>query len=46
MWCIGKRKILKTYIGHTDIIRTLVISQNSKYIISGSHDFTIKIWNI
>ena len=46
MWCIGKRKILRTFIGHTVFVRTFVITQDSKYIISGSGDNTIKIWNI
>ena len=32
--------------GHTDEIYTLVISSDDKYIISGSKDKTIRIWNL
>ena len=31
--------------GHTDSIRTLAVTTDNKYVISGSDDYTIRIWN-
>ena len=31
--------------GHTSIITTVVVSTDSKFIISGSNDHTVRIWN-
>ena len=31
--------------GHTDYIWTIVLSFDNKYIISGSRDKTIRLWN-
>jgi WD40 repeat protein len=33
-------------LGHTDRINTLAITPNGKYLISGSHDNTVKLWDI
>ena len=32
--------------GHTDTIWTIEISADGKFLVSGSSDDTIKIWNI
>ncbi len=32
--------------GHLDSVRSVIISPDGKYIISGSEDCTIKIWDI
>ena len=31
--------------GHTDSVRSVAFSPDSKHIISGSYDRTIRIWN-
>jgi WD40 repeat protein len=38
--------LYKTLKGHNDVIFTLAISHNDKYIVSGSMDSTIKVWNM
>ncbi len=40
------RKIIKTFVGHTDRISSLIFSSDSKQLISGSWDRSIKIWDI
>ncbi|KAI5190067.1 F-box and WD-40 domain protein 7 [Nematocida minor] len=35
---------LKTFIGHTSTIRTVLLTD--EYVITGSRDFTIRIWSI
>lgn len=32
--------------GHGDSISTLAISPNSQLLVSGSHDFTLKVWDL
>ena len=32
--------------GHTSSVRTVAVTSDNKYIISGSHDKTIRIWNL
>jgi hypothetical protein len=41
----GKNKI-QTLIGHMDIIRDLLMSDDGKWLISASSDSTIKLWSI
>jgi len=38
--------LLKTLSGHTSGIKTMVISPDGKYLVSGSYDCTFKIWNL
>ena len=33
MWYTEKKKVIRTFIGHTDYVLTLAISQNIKYIV-------------
>ena len=33
-------------IGHTSVIYSVAISQDKKYLVSGSSDKKIKIWNL
>lgn len=46
LWKIENEKLtlLKTYVGHNDWVRTIKFI-NNKFIISGSSDNTIKIWD-
>ncbi|MCP4219081.1 MAG: peptidase C14 [bacterium] len=37
------RKILK---GHTSVVNDLAFSGDGKYLVSGSHDNSVKIWNM
>ena len=38
--------IIKTLTGHTSFINSLALSKNKNFIVSGSKDNTVKIWNI
>ena len=37
--------LINTLTGHTSWVTSVAISSDNKYIISGSDDKTIKIWN-
>ena len=37
--------VIKTLTGHINCVRSAAYSPDSKYIISGSDDKSIKVWN-
>jgi WD40 repeat protein len=39
-------KVIRTYYGHTKMIRSVNFSPDSKYVLSGSDDTSIRLWNI
>lgn len=45
-YAIGSWQIARTFTGHTDIVNDIAISQNNKYMISGSNDKTARIWDL
>jgi WD40 repeat protein len=34
------------FIGHKDVVNSIVFSDDSKYLASGSYDNTVKLWNV
>lgn len=32
--------------GHTDTVNKTIFSEDEKYLISGSNDYTVRIWNV
>ena len=43
---IGQDYALKTNVGHTDVITSIDISKDGKYIISGSEDKSVILWDV
>ncbi len=37
---------IRTFLGHSKALTSLCFSKNNKYIVTASHDKTVKIWNI
>ncbi|VTS05784.1 serine/threonine-protein kinase [Tuwongella immobilis] len=37
---------IRTFAGHTGIVRTVVFSSNRKYLLSAGDDGTIRVWNV
>ena len=37
---------IKTLVGHSKSVNSVSISSDSKFIVSGSNDTKIKIWNL
>ncbi|WP_181154405.1 hypothetical protein [Nostoc sp. 'Peltigera membranacea cyanobiont' N6] len=46
VWALETQNEVITLIGHSDSVQSLAISPDSKQIISGSQDQTIKVWNL
>ena len=45
LWDKGTGKMLKSFVGHTDLVRSVVFSPDGQSILSGSYDLTIKLWD-
>jgi len=46
VWDLEKGVCTHMFLGHTDAVRCLLINFSSNLIITGSRDFTIKIWKL
>ena len=46
LWEISTKFCKRTYHGHQDWVRQIVVTKDSKTFASCSHDETIMIWNI
>src|SRR5262249_1419131 len=39
-------KKIGDFVGHQDDVFTMSVSPDGKYLVSGSHDQTVKLWNL
>lgn len=46
MYHIPSKKLVRKFNGHSNVINFLLISHNNRYLISGSSDKLIKVWNL
>ena len=46
MYHIPSKKLVKKFIGHTDEITFLLLSYNNRFLITGSSDKLVKVWNL
>ena len=46
LWDVYTGKLIKTFVGHTELVFPVVFSSNNQQIISGSYDKTIKLWDV
>lgn len=43
---LSNGQVVKTFEGHTDIVNSIAISKNYKYLLSGSNDKTARLWDL
>jgi WD40 repeat protein len=46
LWDVRSRKLIERFSGHTDMVTDVSISSDGKWVLSGSRDHSVKIWNI
>jgi WD40 repeat protein len=46
VWSLKDRTVLAVLRGHTDWVNALFIIPNNRYLISGSSDRVVRIWNL
>ena len=45
VWRISSRECIKILRGHSEGVYSVVFSPNGEYLVSGSRDSTIGVWN-
>jgi WD40 repeat protein len=43
---ISNQKVLRTLQSHTDTVTKLKFSSNGDFLVSASHDYSVKVWNL
>jgi len=46
VWDLRKKAVAYSLLGHTDTITSLQVSPDSQYLLSNSHDSTVRTWDI
>ncbi|RQH56545.1 hypothetical protein D5R40_01510 [Okeania hirsuta] len=46
LWEIASKQVVKSFLGHTDYIQSVVFSSDGKFMVSGSDDGTVRLWDI
>ncbi len=46
IWEVATRSLHAELLGHTDLVRSLGISPAGEYMISGSHDCSVRVWDL
>lgn len=41
----AKGKVIRTLTGHADVVNTLALSKDGQFLVSGSADKTVKLWD-
>lgn len=44
VWNTISGTCLQTLLGHSDIVKSVVVSQDDRQIVSGSQDGTVRLW--
>ena len=45
IWNLTTNSTIKVLKGHTDKINHIICSPNGKYIVSASHDKSVRVWS-
>ncbi|MBZ0148457.1 MAG: caspase family protein [Pseudorhodoplanes sp.] len=46
LWDVASGRLVRTFRGHTNIVRSVAFSPDGSRVLSGSQDNTIKLWDI
>jgi WD40 repeat protein len=46
IWSIIEKQCEAVLEGHTNIVTSVAITSDDKFIVSGSSDHTVRLWNI
>ena len=46
IWEIANKRLLASFMGHTDAIRSLDVSPDGRLLVTGSNDGSVRIWKM
>ena len=46
IWDVGLEKCINTLTGHSDYVSDACFDYESKFIVSGSYDYSVNLWKI
>ena len=46
VWDLRQKQVLHTLQGHTDTVTSLEVSPDSQFLLSNSHDSSVKLWDV
>jgi WD40 repeat protein len=46
LWEVATGRCLRTFEGHADNVRSVCLSADGRYVLSGSCDMTLKLWEV
>ncbi|KAJ1915584.1 hypothetical protein H4219_004250 [Mycoemilia scoparia] len=46
MWSAQTGQLVRSFEGHTGLVRTLMLNQRLGFLVSGSYDHTVKVWDL
>lgn len=46
LWSTETGECLRTFAGHTDLVRSLALDEEQGKIASASYDYTVRVWDL
>ncbi|NJL71193.1 MAG: TIR domain-containing protein, partial [Candidatus Competibacteraceae bacterium] len=46
LWDMETGKCLREFFGHSNVVNSAIFSDNEKFIVSGSSDTTVRLWDV
>ena len=46
VWRVESGELIKSLVGHSSVVRSVVFSMDGEYLASGSRDRTIGVWKV
>jgi WD40 repeat protein/serine/threonine protein kinase len=43
---LSRKRCIRTFTGHTDQVNSVCLSADSRFALSGSNDYTVKLWEV